>query len=307
MQLFVILFSFSFSLIAIELNYLQLSTLRSQHSFSQHNRGHTSLYLNSSKRFYELYSVSSEDEIDKLNKEVRDAYKSPYKTHIALDQVIKYEELIFKLSFQDSLIVEINNPVFPEAKIFNIRSDSLSIQRTFHFFNIEMLTSLSLFNRWYIDKTYSLKDIITDEVALDLHNGKTYSPIYLDLFLQKNENKNYYSLDISSIDLFQNDKYSYSNSELSFLRKFSKTFIGLSTPLLYEGDYLIEDKLSLLINYEFNSKFQLVSQISSINKNISLNYLSSKFSFDAGYEMINRTAISDDYIENFFIKLSILY
>ena len=83
-------------------------------------------------------------------------------------------------------------------------------------------------------------------------------------------------------------------------------YINYFTPI-YVGDYLIEDTFSFLINYEFDNNLKLNTKFSRIDKSIMLSYQFNRLVINSGYEMINRTAISEDYIESFFLRLQLLY
>jgi hypothetical protein len=307
MRLFVIISSFYALVFASELNYLQLNALRQQHNLVSDFRGQTQMFINSSKRFFDLYNISDEDDLEKLNQEVNNAFKSPYKTHISLDQVIVYKSFLIKINIQNSLIAEINNPVFPEAEVFNSRTDGLWVQNDFDYKDVKLKTNISYLNRWYIDETYSLKDIITDDIELEMQNSKTYTPLMLDLYFSKTNSSEEYKLNFIGFDLTNSDRYDYFFTEIQYNLIYQRAKYGISFEPYYIGDYLLEDSLSLLFHYKFNKNLFLSTKLSQINKNILLSFNHEHFNLQTGYEMIHRTAISHDYIENFYLRLSLLY
>jgi hypothetical protein len=307
LQFAIILFSFINILYASDLNYLQLHLLRDQHQIIKQSRGHSFLNLNSSKRFMALYNTLNEDNLERLNKEVDNAYQDPYKASINAGQVIKYKDTLFKLNISNALYLEVNNPVFPEADIFNIRTNGLWIQRNYKIKDWSFSTQISYLNRWYLEERYSLKDVITDNIQIELEEGKTYTPLYLDFHINKTFNEYKFNLITSGFDLFNSDRFDFYQVRTSLSRDYKKLTYGIAITPLYIGDYDSVNTLALLFNYRFSNHLELKSDLSNLEKTVGLNLNYNRFEINLNYEKIRRDMITENEIENAQMNLILFY
>ena len=147
-KIFVTLFISLFYLnrtFSAELNYLKLYGLRNQHKVHDSIHGRTSIELNSSKRFLDLYHSIESNNIEKLREGVGSAYNRPLLSKLLLSQTILYQGFAFEVSTQDFLIAQVSNPVFPELYIFNAKADTFSIQKAVDFKNTKTLVKIFYF------------------------------------------------------------------------------------------------------------------------------------------------------------------
>jgi hypothetical protein len=294
-----------------ELNYLKLSALRGQHTFTDYKGGSTSLYLSSSDRFIDLYESIQTEDVSEIGKEVENAYENPYKTEIKLAQTIKYRDFLIKLSLYNSLIAEVNNPVFPELDLFNVRSNTLSIQKTFIldiFDDFHITSKILISNRWYINELFSLKEIVKDEIEVELEGGKTYIPIYLDTKVGFTADKNIFTASLSGIEITENDRYSYFILQTQYYRQITKDItLGLSASPLYEGDYQFIDTVGLTFKLEIVSDVSLESKVSELDTYIEGSLDLKLLNFNFGWNHTREGSYSELYVSNFYLKLDMKY
>lgn len=297
-----------FKVYSSDLNYLKLNGLRDQHVINNHVGGSTQIYINTSKRFMDLLDSLQTDEISTINKSVEDAYNNPYKTHVAISQAFLIKDILVEVSTQDSLVAEINNPVFPELELFNVRSDILSIQKKYKINDYSFTPRLSVINRWYINEIFSLEEIITDNVDMDLKNGETLVPLYFDFqgIYKKNEYVVY--VDGRGFELTTVDEFDYYELETSVLRNiYDSLFLGFSFTPLYRGSYSIQDSSSLIIKYNYHDYVITDIKISNLSKEVKTSVGWKNLLFSVGFENIKKSYLSEVAINNFTIQLSLNY
>lgn len=291
-----------------ELNYLEMSVLRNLHVFSDVKRGNTKVTLNSSKRFIDLYNALEETELSEINTAVEGAYNNPYKTQVEFTQTIFFKELMVELKVRESLIAEVNNPVFPELSVFNSRSDSISISQSFKRNQVTMTPKISFLNRWYIHRDFTLEEFIKDNVEIKLKEGKSYTPIYFDAKVQLDKKEHSFSLDTHALEVTNFDFYNYSFLELNYKYSLIEgAYLGFSFEPWYNADYLIQDTFGLLTSYDTGYNLELDLFISKLKTEAKAITKYKRFSLLAGYEDIKTSSISVRNVQNFSLSLSIDY
>ena len=291
-----------------DLNYLKLNVLRTQHSINSHLGGSSHILANSSKRFMDLLDSLQTEEMSEINESIDDSFNTPYKAQVGIFQSVLIDDLLVEFSAQNSLVVEINNPVFPELELFNVRSDTLSIQKKIKLFETIFSIKLSLMNRWYIDNIFSLEEIITENVDMNLNNGDTFVPVYLD-FRGIYETVDYRLIfEGVGFELTNVDDLDYYEFNTAFLKNVYKgVFVGGSLSPLYVGEYSIQDSARLVIKYDSYENFSADLKYSKLSKEINLSLRSGIFLIVAGIENIKKSYLSDVSTNNFSVKLGMKY
>jgi len=298
----------SFNLFGAQLNYLELYLLRSEHEEFTSQSGASEILINSSDRFNSLYQNLQSDDLEKINNEVEQAYSAPYMTRISLKQFVKFSDFIFRLSMHESISLRINNPVFPELDLFNVRTDSLSIQRKF---NINQYISskfvLSFINRWYINQSYSLEELVTDDLELDLKQNETISTFYLDFFFESRVESFNHSLEMIGLDLLNRDLYDYQQSKYKLLIETSLIEYGFSMTPLYSGSYKLKDTLSLELQKRFLWPIDLTLSLSDLYKKLDLKFSLDHVALRLAYEQIKEFDVSTSEVKNYSFNLILKY
>lgn len=297
-----------FKVYSSDLNYLKLNGLRDQHVINNHVGGSTQIYINTSKRFLDLLDSLETDEVSTINKSVEDAYNNPYKTQVTVSQAFLIKDILFEISAQDSLVAEINNPVFPEIELFNVRADILSIQKNYKINDYSFTPKLSVMNRWYINKIFSLEEIITDNVDMDLKNGETLVPLYFDFQGIYKKNEYIFYFDGRGFELTTVDKFDYYELETSILKKiYYSSSLGFSFTPLYRGSYSIQDSSSLIIKYNNYDHVMTNIKFSNLSKEVKASVVWKNLLLSVGIENIKKSYLSEVAIHNFTIQLSSNY
>ena len=310
MKIFAILY-FNLHIVACfasDLNYLQLSALRTQHEKISTSRGYTRLKINSSKRFFNLYNSIQSDDLNEISNAVEDAYIDPYMTTIDAYQLIKYKDIFISIGSYNSLVAEINNPVFPEVDLFNVRSDNFSLSRKVFINEFLVESRMTYSNKWYIDKTISLEEVAKKEVEIELKPGETYTPIHLDIFFLYDIKDNYIEFNTYALDLLNSDKYSYWYSEFIYKKSFLYELnVGMKFSPIYAGDYLYQDTIGILAEYKFQDTFDIQTFLSTIEKELKVSLQFSRFQFDISWLERRRDSIGDQKINNIATQFTLLY
>ncbi len=293
---------------ASNLNFIKLSALRNQHEFIKHNGGSTSLYVNSSQRFIDLYDSVQSDDISEIGQEIESAYNHPYKTELFLAQRIRYQKYIFEVSAFESIVATINNPVFPELELFSVRSDTFGVQRSFELDKVKLITKLSISNRWYIDEQFSLEEIVQDEVEVDLNNGKTYTPIYFDIRASLDINRNNFSLTVLGLDLLNKDRFNYFTADINYMRLLNRYLsIGLILSPVFEGNYKIEETLGIYAMVNIHERLKLELKYTDLVSSLNSNLVFKHFDTQLGWERVRESTFSDLQVSNLYLKLQLKY
>ena len=310
-KIFVTLFISLFYLnrtFSAELNYLKLYGLRNQHKVHDSIHGRTSIELNSSKRFLDLYHSIESNNIEKLREGVGSAYNRPLLSKLLLSQTILYQGFAFEVSTQDFLIAQVSNPVFPELYIFNAKADTFSIQKAVDFKNTKTLVKISYFNKWYIDKIYSLEQFVTDESEINLKSGKAYTPVYLDMNSSISSGQYNYIFNLRGVELFNSDKYSYYDTRARIERKLTKKLkISIDLPVIYKGEYSLFNDLQLGATFRYNTNLSLRGFYSRMRSEVHLENRWGRFYLDAMALRVKRSFLEESFVDNVAIRLGFDY
>lgn len=287
---------------------LNTITLRSLHHFNFDRHGKTSIGVNSSERFFNLYDALSSEELSEISAGVENAYNYPYLSVAKLEQSFVYKNHLVEVRMHDLLIAELNNPVFPSMKLFNLRSDSISVQKMWKRGEFKVVPRISLMNRWYINRSISLEEIVTDDLELDLKEGRTYVPLYLDLFAEKKLMGLIVSTYLTSLDLFDSDKYDYADLFLEISKPMgSKINLGVGLSPLYQGEYDLVDSVVLGGEYRAYHFLKFKLQVSQLQQSLGLNLKFQHFEGQLRAEKTKKSQIEDKYTNNISLGFSIRY
>lgn len=295
------------SALASNLNHITLSTLRGLHGIDMYSGGSSKVLLNSSERFFDLYETLGDEELSEINDSVDSAYNAPYKTIFKLSQGIKVQNFLIGFEASDGLVGVINNPVFPEIELFNVRTNSVYLQNSFQYKSANITTKLSLMNRWYISEVYTLENLVERDLELELESGETYTPIYLDAVVTKPLDLVDLQLNITGVNLFNTDPYNYYEIKTSaFYHLNNEVKLGLGLSPLYAGEYLILDTVAGLASY--NSEVLGVNaSLSKLKQTLELKLNWRHFASVLGVEKDFVSIDSELYTENTYLEFQLKY
>ena len=287
---------------------LNTLTLRSLHHFNFDRHGKTTIELNSSERFFDLYEALSSEELSEISAGVENAYNYPYLSVAKIEQSFVYKNHLIEVRMHDLLIAELNNPVFPSMKLFNLRSDSISVQKMWKRGEFKVVPKLSLMNRWYINRSISLEEIVTDDLELDLKEGRTYVPLYLDLYTEKKLKSFKFFSYLTAVDLLDSDKYDYAEfllgSSLKLIDPIEATF---SFSPFYQGEYDLVDTVQLGLSYRYSLNFELLAEFSLLQQRLGLDIKYQHFESTLMFEKTRKSQIENKYTSNIGWQVSFRY
>jgi hypothetical protein len=234
--------------------------------------------------------------------------REQHKTTAGIELGFKFEKVQVNVKSLASTLIEINNPVFPEIDLLLVRSDILSVKRNIQYNSIDISPQLSLFNRWYNDRVYSLEHLITGEIDLEIKNGKTYTPVYLDLLLERKKDKIVFWSQATGFELFNTDPYEYNEIEVG-ARINSSTDLryGFFFSPIYRGDYSFISTLGVEGKYSFSRYFSFDTKISSNYKQAYMTVEAKYLFLQIGLERSVFSRYSSVEIDNVFFNMHVRY
>ncbi len=287
------------------LNLIEMYSLRNAHEITPGQRGKTGFSFTGNKKIFDLKDEIDSQEIERVNSEME--YSYPYFLALYLEQRIIISEYTINFRVQNNLIANISNPVFPELQVFNIRSDMISFEKVIHLGEFLIRPRVLIFNKWYNEKNLSLENFVKEQTDLDMKEGKTYNPIYLDLHMDYSNFSQKFNLNFIGYDLFSKDKYNYLNSEFIHKYSLSNNFsLGYSLSPLYQGEYKISNTLAAVSQYTAKY-FDLSMSLSRILQNFTIKLDLNRFLLNVGYLRIKKSNEFDYFNESINLKLEFLY
>ena len=280
-------------------------SLRNAHDITSGQRGKTGFSFTGNKKIFDLKSEIDSQEIERVNSEMEFSY--PYFLALYLEQRIIINDYAVHFRIQNNLVANISNPVFPELQLFNIRSDMVSFEKAIHLNKFSVMPRVLIFNKWYNEKNLSLENFVKEQTDLEMKDGKTYNPIYLDLLMEYSNFSQKFNLNFIGYDIFSKDKYNYLNSE--FIHKYSisnNISLGYSLSPLYQGDYKISNTLAAVAQYTV-SYLDMSMSLSRILQNFTIKLDLNRLLLNVGYLRIKKTNEFDYFNESINFKLGFLY
>lgn len=300
------------SILLSELCYGKINNIKQQallisHQFESYSKGgSTRLKLSTNKAILSLMEDVESEDVERIRDGLNDSYGEIYFSNLIARQSAKIGQFLVGVEANNAMIAEVNNPVFPEVDLYNVRTNLFYGQTSFEFHDITLISKLTLMNRWYIEDRYSIEDLV-EKVDLEIEGGKTFTPLFLDLGISYESSSEVLSSSILALDLLEKDRQRYTHTEVSYLKKIKDNFkVGLFASPYSEAEYSIEDSFGLFGKIDYRM-FSFQSKISKLSQFAMIDFRCNAIGIDFGYRRILKSTDSNKAAENVELNLSLLY